>query len=101
MDRTEVFSLLGKTEMKFSNYYKFTFSFYGEKVIDDVTYRVILMIGGESSDIYTLDVTDDADTLDILVSNGYCALTVRKSVKGDPRSETIYDENRFGEQHGS
>lgn len=53
MTKAEFMSKYGKAEVVFDSYYKYTFSFKGN-LPDGKT--IIIQVGGDSDDIYKLDV---------------------------------------------
>ena len=62
-DEDEILEKFGETEMEFSSYYKFSFSFVGETKNGE---HVSASVGGDSSDIYKITVDTEKVKLDDL-----------------------------------
>lgn len=73
--RDEVREKFRNVDLFFTSYYKFVFEFMGRS---EEGYTVILTVGGNSDDIYRLDVNNDPEyienfdplSLDVFDSNG-------------------------------
>ena len=67
MKKEEILKQYGEVRLKFSSYYKFTFTFHGVSE-DGIT--IVANIGGDSDDIYRMDVySDKEETLHTLCPN--------------------------------
>jgi len=76
MNYEEIVAKYGETKMKFSSYYKYSFTFKG---ITGDGEEIFASIGGESDDIYRTSISADTETtLKNLEANG---LTISKAKK--------------------
>ena len=75
MTKDEFLEQYGDVLVKFTSYYKYTFTFTG---LMDNGYSILVRIGGSANDIYKTSVNADAE---LSVSNLY------------PDSGVVFDEN--------
>lgn len=71
MTRDEMFSKYGNVKVKFTYYYKYSFYYEG---ITKKGYKIKAMVGGDSSEIYRLEVRNNEEVLITALCPNYCAV---------------------------